>query len=368
MKILFFIDSFPAGGKERRLLELMKGLKKQSGIEFELIIMNNDVHYKEIFELGINIHFVIRKTKKDLSIFSKFYRLCKNFKPDIVHCWDSMTAVYLVPVSKLLRIKLVNGMVVDAPAKQNIHNKTWFRARLTFPFSHVIIGNSNAGLSAYKAPGRKSVCIYNGFNFNRTGFISDTEEIKKDLVINTPYVVGMVASFSVFKDYPTYYKAAEILLEKRKDITFLAIGDDTDSENSKNLIHDKYADNFRMLGRRLDVESLVSIMDVCVLATFTEGISNSILEYMALGKPVVATDGGGTSEIVREGETGLLMKPGQPAELAQRIETLLDDKELRNKMGIAGKLRVEQDFSIENMVNNFIYQYKKIIKKENGVI
>src|ERR1700741_2774093 len=90
MKILFFIDSFPAGGKERRLLELMKGLKKHPGIEFELVIMTNDVHYKEIFDLGIKVHFVIRKTKKDLSIFGKFYRLCKNFKPDIVHCWDSM--------------------------------------------------------------------------------------------------------------------------------------------------------------------------------------------------------------------------------------------------------------------------------------
>mgnify|MGYP003539060011 CR=1 FL=1 len=59
MKIIFFIDSFPAGGKERRLVELMKGLSTDHDIEFELVMMTNDVHYKEIFDLGIKVYFVI---------------------------------------------------------------------------------------------------------------------------------------------------------------------------------------------------------------------------------------------------------------------------------------------------------------------
>lgn len=363
MRILFFIDSFPAGGKERRLVELMKGLRKRPDIEFELVIMTRDVHYKEIYDLNINVHFVIRRTKKDISVFSQFYRLCKNFKPDIIHCWDSMTAVYLVPVTKLLRIKLVNGMVVDAPAKRSIRNKNWLRAKLTFPFSSIIIGNSNAGLAAYSAPKRKSVCIYNGFNFNRVNSIADRDFICKQLGINTRFVVGMVASFSEFKDYPTYYKAAELLLEKRDDITFLAIGDYTDSAQSRELINDKYADYFRLLGRRTDIESLISIMDVSVLSTFTEGISNSILEYMALKKPVVATDGGGTCEIVKDGETGFLVSSKKPKQFADKIEILLNNWELRSKMGHAGKKRVEYEFSINNMIDKYIYHYNKLIIK-----
>src|SRR5688572_30927656 len=127
----------------------MKGLKTRPDTEFELVMMSRDLHYKEVNEMNVKVHQVIRKKKKDLSIFSKFYKICKEFKPDVVHCWDSMTAVYLVPVLKLLKIKMVNGMVADAPEQQNYGNKTWLRARLTFPFSDMIIGNSRAGLAAY---------------------------------------------------------------------------------------------------------------------------------------------------------------------------------------------------------------------------
>jgi glycosyltransferase involved in cell wall biosynthesis len=366
MKILFFIDSFPAGGKERRLLELMKGLKKKQIVDFELIIMSRDVHYKEIYDLDIKVHFVIRKTKKDISVFSQFYRICKNFRPDIVHCWDSMTAVYLVPVVKLLRIKFVNGMVVDTPVKRNIRNKIWLRAKLTFPFCDIIVGNSLAGLQAYGASKKKAVCIYNGFDFGRTENRADSELVRKEFSIQTKFVIGMVASFSIYKDYKTYYKAASLILEKRKDITFLAIGDYTDSEDSKKLIGDKCIKNFRLFGRRSGIESLINIMDVCVLSTFTEGISNSILEYMAMGKPVVATDGGGTCEIINEGETGFLIGPQNPTALAEKVEVLLNNEQLREKMGLAGKARVKQIFSIESMMEKYLFQYGKLAGKPNN--
>ena len=72
-----------------------------------------------------------------------------------------------------------------------------------------------------------------------------------------------------------------------------------------------------MLGIRSGIESLISAMDICVLSTFTEGISNSILEYMALEKPVIATAGGGTNEIVIDNKTGFLIKQSNPEELAE---------------------------------------------------
>ena len=111
-----------SGGKQRRLTELMRAIKSRQDIEFELVVMNKDIHYKEIFDLGINIHYIIRKTKRDISVFFRFYKLCRNYKPDIIHCWDSMTAIYLVLICKLLHIKLVNGMVVSAPIEQDTLN------------------------------------------------------------------------------------------------------------------------------------------------------------------------------------------------------------------------------------------------------
>lgn len=357
MKILFFTDTLDVGGKERRLTELIKALILNKEIEFELVVMSNDIHYKEILDLDIKIHYITRKTKHDISVFYRFFKLCRSYRPDIVHCWDSMTAIYLVPACKLLKIKLINGMVADSPVRQNISNKYYLRARLTFPFSDVIIGNSKAGLRAYKAPDKKSIVIYNGFAFSRTNNLISSDHIRNEIGVDSGYLVGMVASFSEKKDFPTYYRAAQILLKNRRDITFLAIGNRTDSDESRNLISDQLIGNFRLMGRKSKPESFINAMDICLLSTFTEGISNSIMEYMALGKPVIATDGGGTKEIVQDGVTGYLVDQSDPGQIASKIEILLNDAGLRMEMGAKGRKRVSELFSIEKMTGKYVDLY-----------
>jgi glycosyltransferase involved in cell wall biosynthesis len=307
---------------------------------------------------------ILRKTKKDLFVFGRFYNLIRKCKPDVVHCWDSMSAIYVAPACKLLHCKLVNGMVIDSPIRQNIFNKHWLRARLTFPFSNIIVSNSKAGLIAYKASHNKSVVIYNGFNFDRTKNLIDKHTVREQLDIVTEYIVGMVATFWAKKDYLTYYKAAQLLLTHRKDVTFLAIGADTDSIESKKLIDDRYFENFRLMGKKSGIESYVNAMDICILSTFTEGISNSILEYMALGKPVIATLGGGTAELIINNKTGFMVNPSDPDELAGRIEMLLNDPEMRMSMGVEGNARIRNEFSIDKMVKQYRDLYKMVLKSE----
>lgn len=357
IKILFFIDSLAAGGKERRLVELLKGLSHIEYIDYELAVMSYDIHYDEVNQLGFQIHKIIRKTKKDVSVVKKVYLLLKDCKPDIVHCWDSMSAIYVIPSCKLLNIKLINGMVVDTPLKRNIFNKYYFRAKVTFPFSDSIVGNSEAGLNAYKAKANKRIKIHNGFNFERLNDIQPPELIRKELNINSEKIIGMVASFSEKKDYRTFYKAAQIILSGRNNLIFIAIGRDTDSPESRGLIDQSYMKNFRLLGKKTGIESYINVMDICVLSTFTEGISNSILEYMALGKPVVATSGGGTNEILLDNKTGFLVNRSEPDELAEKLEILLDDDKLRIEMGRKGKERVREEFSIDKMVDQYISLY-----------
>ncbi len=359
MHILFIIDCLTAGGKERRMVELLKGLDKRDDIQCSLVIMSYEVHYQEIFNLDIPIHYLIRKTKKDFSIFNQLVRYCKDLKPDMVHCWDSMTAIYSAYVCKLLKIPLINGMVIDTPRGIKILNKHWVRAQITFPFSDVIIGNSNAGLKSYWASPRKSVCIFNGYNFDRSANMIPGFEIRDQLNIQTKYVVGMVASFSNLKDYKTYFRAAQSILDSRNDVTFLAIGKKTESDESVKLIHEKHLNHFRLLGRKSNVESYVNMMDIGVLATFTEGISNAIMEYMAFGKPVVATAGGGTNEIVEDNITGYLVKLKDPADMAEKIDFLLRNQEIREDMGRLGKRRVKQVFSIERMVDEYLAVYQR---------
>jgi glycosyltransferase involved in cell wall biosynthesis len=362
MKILFFIDSLGAGGKERRLIELMKQLKSGTGIEFELVLMNTGIHYNEVFDLGIRVHYFVRKTKKDFSVFRRLYALCKDYKPDILHCWDSMTAVYSVPVCKLLRIKLVNGMITDAPVKQNLTNKRWLRARLTFPFSDAVIGNSIAGLKAYHAPSEKSVCIYNGFNFDRLKKIEDAITIKSKFNIGASYVVLMVGAFEERKDYESYIDAAKLVCDKRSDIEFIAVGDGENFDRISKMIAPAYRDKIKLVGNQSNVESIINISDICVLMTnykvHGEGISNSVLEYMAMGKAVIASLGGGTNEIIENAKTGFLINPASSRELSEKIAVLIDNIELRKTMGIAGRQRIEDHFSINSMVNKFIQVYK----------
>lgn len=355
-----------SGGKERRFVELLKGLKAFSSIEFEIVVMNKNIHYKEVFKLQNKIHFLIRKTKKDLSVFYKVYKICKSYKPDIIHCFDSMSAVYLSPVCSLLQLKLINGMISDAPEKLNIFNTTWLRARITFPFSTVIIGNSEAGLKAYKAPHKKSFVIHNGFDFKRIENLTNSDSIRNELKIKTKFVIGMVASFSKYKDYKTYFKAAGLILSERNDVTFIAIGNKTDSEEARSLIDDNHREVIKTIGKKSNVESYINAMDICVLATFTEGISNSILEYMALAKPVVATLGGGTIEIVRNTKTGFLVKRSDPSDLAEKINLLLNDFNLRSEMGSEGLKRVHEMFSIERMVSKYVLCYENLQKKRSN--
>ncbi|HUQ67126.1 MAG TPA: glycosyltransferase, partial [Flavitalea sp.] len=181
MKILFFIDGLASGGKERRLIELMKGIKIKPNFAFEIVLMNDEIHYQEVFHLGMKIHYLLRTTTNSLTLFHGFYKICVNYKPDIVHCWDSMTAIIAVPTCKWLGIKLVNGMVTDTPVRRSIFNKYWFRARLTFPFSSAVIGNSDAGLAAYRAPRKKSYRIYNGMDLVRFKNLTEASLIRKEI-------------------------------------------------------------------------------------------------------------------------------------------------------------------------------------------
>ena len=279
-----------------------------------------------------------------------------------------MTAVYSIPASKLLNIKLVNGMVVDAPVKFNFSNKYWFRVKFAFFFSDVIIGNSKAGLKAYHAPPRKSTCIYNGFDFKRIKNIEEPGTVKTKFNIKSPVVVIMVGAFGDRKDYDSFVDAAKIVCSKKKDIEFVAVGDGKNFERISGKINGNTNGRIKLLGKQSDVESIINVSDICVLTTNAkvhgEGISNSILEYMALGKPVIASSGGGTNEIVENSTTGFLINPLSPGELVEKIEILVDDPELRARFGQAGLEKIKTKFSIDLMVSEYISLYESILKNK----
>jgi glycosyltransferase involved in cell wall biosynthesis len=273
-----------------------------------------------------------------------------------------MCSIYAVPIAKLLGIKFVNGMITDAPSSIKYFGRAHIRARLTFLFSDVVLSNSYAGLRAYPVPRHKGCYIHNGFDFSRTENLASPDTVRKKFQVNTPYVVGMIAAFSMRKDYETFIMAAKTILQKRDDVTFLGIGDGSTLDKCREMVTGTLQSRVRLPGSQHDVESIINSFDIGVLVTnhrvHGEGISNAIMEYMALSKPVIATQGGGTGEIVIHNVNGFLVRPGHVADLAERIEFLLNHRDVARSMGEAGKQRIADNFSLERMVTRYVEIYE----------
>ena len=358
MKILFFIESLTSGGKERRLVELIKGLSKDESISMQIVLIQEIIHYKEIHSINIRIDYTKRKfLKKDPRIFYKFYKIAKNYKPDVIHVWGNMPAIYSIPTKILLRTPMINNQISDAPLQIS---STVLNHKITFLFSDKIIANSYAGLKTYNAPKNKSDVIYNGFDFSRINLLEDINRVREKFDVTTKLVVGMVASFSKKKDYKTYIEAANKLLKQNFDVTFLCIGSGDDT-TYKEMVETENRDRILFLGKQNNVESIMNICDIGVLSTYTEGISNALLEFSALGKPVVTTFGGGNIELVSQEETGYLVDQESPGKLAEKIELLLNDESKRIDFGVKGKERIFKKFSIDKMIANFKDVYAKTI-------
>jgi glycosyltransferase involved in cell wall biosynthesis len=365
MKILFLIDSLRSGGKERRLVALLKGLRDYPDIQCEIAVMSRDVHFQEIFDRNVKVHYLIRRWSKDPGILLQLNKLCKTYQPDILHTWGYFAALVALPVVIWRDIKFVNGYITYAYPIKTL-TKLWYGATLTFPFSSVVLANSRAGLKAHDLePSEKNICITNGFDFSRLDNLVDEDVIKKQFNIKTKYVVGMIANFREAKDYPTYIKAAQMILNKRSDVTFLCVGHGEYLEASMKLVGKEFSENIKFLGEQGSIESIANILDVGILACNTkghgEGMSNSIMEYMALGKPAVVGESGGNKELVAHDKNGFIVQPFNVEEMAHRIEQLLDDEEMMKRMGRAGRKRIEGEFSMSKITAAYVDMYKNLV-------
>jgi glycosyltransferase involved in cell wall biosynthesis len=368
IRVLHIIHSLVAGGIERQLLELLKGMKGDDAFESELVILSDVVQYDAFWELGIKTHFMPRTTRYDPKIFFKLYRLMRDFRPHIVHSWGSMCSVYAAPVAKLAGAKFVNGYVQDAPDGLTIANRDYFRGKLTLPFSDVVVSNSKAGLAAYGVPAGKGICIVNGFDWTRMEYLRPAAEVRLALGITTPHIVGMVAAFGDRKDYDSFFRAARALTAMREDVTFLAIGDGPNRQHFESLFPPAAHPRIRLLGLRRDVEDIVNALTVGVLTTNAkvhgEGIANVVMEYMAAGKPVIVTDCGGNRELVEEGGSGFLIPDGDSEALIRLLARLLDDPVLCSRLGDKGRRRIDDAFGMDRMIESHARLYRDLLSGE----
>ncbi|OQP52844.1 group 1 glycosyl transferase [Niastella yeongjuensis] len=369
-RILFFIGSIKGGGKERRLIELLTYLKQKEEYELMVVVTDPMIEYPSFYKLNINYQ-VIRKwwKKNDLSVFYKFYKKCRQFKPHIIHTWGRMQSLFAIPAAVGQGIPLVNSQITGAPSNVTRWSLNGIIDQINFFFSKIVLSNSQAGLNAFNPPVRKTRVIYNGINLSRFENLCALESIKLKYGISTPYAVVMVASFSDKKDYPLFFSIAEQITRTRDDISFVAVGDGTNLADVERY-EGQLTSNTRIIftGRISDVEALVNCCTVGVLFSNKisgEGISNSIIEYMSLAKPVIANDAGGTKEIVHDQLNGYLIADHTEKEIAALITGLIDDPERCAAFGKAGRRIIETSFSLNRMGKAFMQTYQDVLSGED---
>lgn len=364
MKILIFTESLTCGGKERRVLELIQYLKQNTDYEISLVITESYIHYDYAYELGVPIIIIERKgLKYDPLLFTKFYSYCSQFKPDIIHAWGRMTTFYSIPTKLIRRIPLISSMIYDAQIdfKPISLNHLFFRADIFF--SDVILSNSYAGLNEYKLNNPKAKVIWNGVHLERFQKKYEIEKVKEKLNVKTDFMVVMLAAFSTLKDYDLFLDVAKEISKTRNDVTLVGVGDGPEWNRIQQRVLDEKISNVLLTGQQKEVEHIIAASDIGILCTYSEGISNSIIESMAFGIPVISTDLiGGSKEIIIEGETGYCVERNTE-KIVALINFLLNNSELRISMGNKARERIRTHFSISRMGEEFELIYKNVLGK-----
>ncbi|MCP5101844.1 MAG: hypothetical protein GY950_00610, partial [bacterium] len=231
MKILFFTDTLRDGGKERQLVQLLKGLSNEKDFTCEIVLMKRDIHFKEVFQLGMPIHVLNSAGKTNMR--SDLYKLCKRSRPDIIHTWNLKTSLLSIFPAKFTGTKLLNGSVRNAIPNTQGFGKFRLLSRLSYAFSDAIVANSTTGLKNQGYTRPKGVCIHNGFDMSRVARLEAAAAVRRRFGLKTMYVVGMVGSFVDAKDYKTFIAAADIVTAQRNDVTFVAVGDGPELKRHK---------------------------------------------------------------------------------------------------------------------------------------
>ena len=326
--------------------------------------MNSEIYYEEVYDLNVKIQVIKRKNiSKDPRLFFLFYSICRKYRPDIIHVWGNMPAFYALPASLFLNIPIVNSQITDSFDLIKRFTFYYLTHLLNFKFARILISNSLAGLKSYRVDTHKSRVIYNGVSANRFNITKSSEEIKNELGITTKDNVIMVGSFSKYKNYDLFVALAKHYLKQKRDITFICIGEGENRMRISQRIKEEMISNILLLGTKKNIEEIISICSVGVLfSPYGEGLSNAIIEYCALGKPVIASNLGGNPEIIENGKNGFLLKNDTHEEAIDKLNILLNDIDLRNKMGATAKEIVHAKFNIDTMVNSFIEAYNQCKK------
>jgi len=386
-KILYIIDCLNAwAGTEKHLYKLISGMDK-GRYECHVCALALTEDMKNRFNaLGANTFHLPINSIFGATTLKQAYRLARYMKTrriDVVQTFHFASDFLGTLVAKLAGVPVVISSKRDMGF---LHNDAQARAlRLIAPLVNRTICVSNAvkkGLAERKLiNARQAVVFYNGVDLDE--FKVDHRNIaarKQQLGLRPGWpVVAVVANPRPIKDLETFIRAGREVLDRKHEAQFVIIGAECFHGGPGRYQQQLEAlvaklglqERVIFLGNRSDVNQILPLTEICVLTSLSEGFSNTIVEYMTAGRPVIATNVGGNGEAVVDNETGFLVPVKSPERLAELIVKLLGDKTLATRLGKAGRKRIEKHFTLGRMVENHQALYNALLfksgKGENSV-
>lgn len=351
-RVLIVADSLANGGAERQLVLLATRLPEEWSC---IVVALAEGPYRGVLShAGCRFVVMERKWRWDVLPFVRLMLLIARLRPDVVHCWSGMSTLASYPACRLLGIPILNGSIrMGSRGQKSL--RTWLSLRV----ADRIVANSRAGLAAWRIPLHKGRVVYNGFDFERL-----RGSARHVAVPSTTYAVVMAARMAKRKDFDTFFASARLLHEHSasRDWLFIAVGDGSERQGLLSRNSDLIEEGVAMFPLpSVEIIDVILGSRVGVLMTnsdcHAEGCSNSLLEYMACGLPVVCNDTGGTSEVVVDGVTGILIPSRSEQGLADALFRLRDDEEEARRLGEAGRELVHRRFSVSAMVEGMTAIY-----------
>jgi len=371
-KILFITDIFSTmAGSERNITQLMTNID-QKRFQITVACFISGKLAQDMRDQGFPVFDLKRggvHTINGLKNLAFLRKLVYENDISLLVTYHESSDFYGLALSKICNIPVISS-------RRDMGYKADFRHRIAYRlfgkfFNAVLTVSRSVKDEVVRRkwfPTNKVFTIYNGVNVREYIDKNNIEILKGSIGIEKKHpVVGVVAGLRKIKGIRYFIEAASIISRRNADVEFLIIGPDwgepgcTKEELEFLAKQLKVSNNIRFLGTRSDIPDLITIFDVAVVASLSEGFSNAILEYMASSKPVVATNVGGNPEAVVHGETGFLVPPGDASALANAIGAILEDKQMATRFGRAGRKCVEEKFSLEKMIKNYENLFEQIL-------
>jgi sugar transferase (PEP-CTERM/EpsH1 system associated) len=362
LRILHVVSRLGMGGTEHGVLKLIRGLGAE---EFEhriCAVRGVDANFAKQMNVS-SLACAAGKPKPGFQFpLFRLARIMKDFQPHIVHT-RNFGSIEAIPAARLARIPITihseHGYEIEIlrglPLRRRIACRAFYAmADVVF----AVTGDLRSYHSTQSwLPADKFRVIYNGVDTER--FNPDPERglrIRSELGIPSErFLIGSVGRLVPIKDHGTLLAAAERLAQQGRDVHALIVGSGPELKKLQTLAaaSSALAGRTTFPGASDRVPELLNAMDAFVLPSICEGMSNTILEAMASGLPVMATRAGGNPELIDEGSNGCLFPPRDAGELARHLSQLIDEPVQRRKFAVEARWRAVEQFSLSGMIQRY---------------